>query len=96
MKSPDVICLSSDDETIFERNQRLIEEHRVREDHRITQDHFSHVLEEIEEGKRKFLHIATHPEPSDIPREIPLDPSLSVTVAFEPTDLKFNIVSQES
>ena len=96
MKSPDVICLSSDDENVFDRNQRLIEEHRVREDQQNTRDHFSCILEEVKEGKRKFLRIAALPESSDIPRAIPLDTSLSVTVAFEPSDLKFDIMSQQS
>lgn len=96
MKSPDVVYLSSDDETIFEPNQTLIVEHRVCEDQRATRDHFSRVLEEVKEGNRKFLRIAALPEPSNIPRAVPLDKSLSITVAFKPSNLKFNIMSQES
>ena len=76
MKSPDVICLSSNDENVFERNQRLIQEYRVREDQRNTRDHFCRILEEVKKGKHKFLRIAALPESSDIPRAIPLDSSL--------------------
>ena len=96
MTSPEVVCLSSDDEPIFERNQRLIEEHREREDRQNIQDHLSRVLDEVKEGKRKGLCIYAHPEPSSIPRVVPLDRSLAVTVAYEPEDLHFNIMSQES
>ena len=96
MKSPEVICLSSDDEPIFDRNQRLIQEHRIREEQQDTRDHFSRVLEEVKEGKRKYLRVAAFPETSDIPRAIPLDPCLSVSVAYEPSDLKFYIISQHS
>ena len=95
MTSPEVVYLSSDDEPIFERNQRLIEEHREREDRQSIQDHLSRVIEEVKECKRKFLSIAAHPEPSSIPRAVPLDRSLAVTVAYEPEELQFFIMSQE-
>lgn len=96
MTSPEVVCLSSNDEPIFERNQRLIKEHRECEDRQNIQDHLSRVQDELKEGKRKFLRIVAHPEPSNIPRADPLDRSLAVIVAYEPKDLHFNIVSQES
>ena len=75
---------------------RLIKEHRELEDRRQIQDHLTHVLDEVKEGKRKFLRTAAFPELSSIPRAIPLDQSLSVSIAYEPGDLKFNIISQES
>ena len=50
------------------------------------QDHLSRVLEEVNEGKRRFLNIVAFPEPSNIPVAIPLEPSLTVTVAYEPGD----------
>ena len=80
----------------FYHNQRLIKEHREREDRQNVQEHLSRVLEEVKEGKRKFFNVAAHPEFSAIPREIPLDKSLAVTVAYKPKDLHFNIMSQES
>ena len=66
MTSPEVVYLSSDDEPIFERNQRLIEEHREREGWQNIQDHLSKVLDEVKEGKRKLLRIAAHPKLSNI------------------------------
>lgn len=92
----EVICLSSEEETPFEHNQRLLREHHAEEDRRRVQDHLSRVLEEVKEGKRKTLRIAARPDPSRIPIAIPLASSLEVTVAYEPGDLKFNIMSQES
>ena len=71
MSSLEGFCLSSDDEPIFERNQRLIEEHREREDRQNIQDHLSIVLDEVNEGKCKFLRIAAYPEPFNIPRAVP-------------------------
>ena len=80
----------------FYRNQRLIQEHRIREEQQNTRDHFSRVLDEVKEGKRKFLRVSTLPEASCIPRAIPLNPCLSVSLAFQPSDLKFNIMSEHS
>lgn len=77
----EVYYISSDDEPVFERNQRLIREHREQEDRQQIKDHLSRVLEEVKEGNRKFLCTAAFPEPSSIPRAIPINPSLSVTVA---------------
>ena len=71
MDSLEVVCLSSDDETPFDRNQRLIQEHHAEEDRRRVQDHLSRVLEEVKEGKRKTLRIAALPEPSNIPIATP-------------------------
>ena len=96
MDSSEVICLSSDEETPFERNQRLLKEHHEQEDRRQVQDHLSRVLEEVKEGKRKFLRTAAFPEPSNIPLAIPVDKTLAVSVAYEPGSLKFNIMSQQS
>ena len=95
MDPSDVICLS-DDESPFDRNQRLIKEHHEEEDRRRVQDHLSWVLEEVIEGKRKTIRIAARPEFLNIPIATPLDPSLEVTVPFEPGEPKFNIMSQES
>ena len=97
MKSSKVIyCSSSDDEPVFNCNQRLIQEHRIREDQQLTRDHFSRVLEEVKEGKRKYLRVAALPESLSIPRALPIDHSLSVTIAYEPANLKFKIMSQHS
>ena len=96
MKSPKVIYLSSDDEPIFYRNQRLIQEHRIREEQRDTIDHFARIIEEVKEGKRKFVRVAALPEASSVPGAIPIDPSFSVFVAYKPSDLRFNIMSQHS
>ena len=93
MESPGAICLSSDDEPVFDRNQRLIQEHRIREEQQDIKDHFSRVLNEVKEGKHKYLRVAALPESSSIPKAISLDPSLSVSVAFEPSDLKYSIMS---
>ena len=96
MDSSEIAYLSSDDESPFDRNQRLLKEHHEEEDRRQLQSHLSRVLEEVKEGKRKTLRIAARPEPSCIPIAIPLALSLGVTVAYKPGDLKFNIMSQES
>lgn len=61
MDSSEVICLSFDEETPFERNQRLLKEHHEQEDHRQVQDHLSRVLEEVKERKRKFLRTTAFP-----------------------------------
>ena len=84
------------DEPVFERNQILIREHHEQEDRRQVQDHLTLVLNEVKEGKRKFLRTAAFPELSSIPREIPLDQSLSVSITYEPGDSTFNIMSQGS
>ena len=84
MDSYEVVYLSSNEETPFERNQRLVQEHHAEENRRLVQSHLSRVLQEVKEGKRKNLRIAAFPESSNIPVAIPLDPSLSVTVAFKP------------
>lgn len=96
MKSLDVICLSSDDEPTFYRNRRLIHEHRIREGQQDTRNHFTRVLEEVKEGKRKYLRVAALPENSSIPMVVPLDPHLSFSIAYKPFDLRFNIMSQHS
>ena len=91
-----VFYLYSDDESPFDRNQRFIKEHHEEEDRRRVQNHLSCVLEEVKEGKRETLRIATRLEPSNIPIAIPFGPSLRVTIAFQPGDFQFNIMSQES
>ena len=96
MDPSELYYISSDDEPIFERNQRLIKEYHEQEDRRQVQDHLTRVLDEVKEGKRKTLRTAAFPEPSDIPIAIPLDRTLAVSVAFEPGDLVFNIMSQGS
>ena len=93
MDPSEIVYLSSDDESPFDRNQRLLKEHHGEEDRRRIQSHLSRVLEEVKEGKRKTLRFAARPEPSNIPIAIPLDSSLGVIVAFEPEDLIFNIMS---
>lgn len=95
MDPSDVIYLS-DAESPFDLNQQLIKEHQEEEDRRRVQNHLTRVLEEVKEGKQKTMRIAAHSEPSNIPIAIPLGPSLSVTIAFEPGDFQFNIMSQES
>ena len=92
MDSSEIVYLSSDEETPFERNQRLIQEHHAEEDRRQVQRHLSRVLEEVKEGKRHTLCIAARPEPSSIPIAIPLALPVEVTVAYKPGDLKFNII----
>ena len=96
MDTCDIVNLSSDEETPFERNQRLLHEHHAEEDRRQVQSHLSRVLEEVKEGKRHTLRIAARPEPSRIPIAIPLALPLVVTIAYKPGELKFNIMSQES
>ena len=71
MDSSEVVYLSSDDESPFERNQWLLKEHHEEEDRRQVQDHLTRVLEEVKEGKRKTLRIAAHPELSSIPLLFP-------------------------
>lgn len=73
--------LCSDDESIFDRNQRLLREYYKHEDRRHIQDNLSCVLDEKKEGKRKFLCIAAFPNPCNLSRAVPLDNSLTVTVA---------------
>ena len=96
MDSYEVVYLCSDEETPFERNQRLLYEDHAEEDRRQVQSHLSRVLEEVKEGKRHTLRIAARPEPSRIPIAVPLAIPLEVTVAYKPGELKFNIMSQES
>ena len=62
-----VIYLSSDNKPVFDRNQRLLREQNEQEERHHNQQHLSRVLEEVKEGKRKFLRIAAFTEPSDIP-----------------------------
>ena len=71
MDSSEIVYLSSDEETPFECNQKLIQEHHAEEDRRQVQRHLSRVLQEVKEGKRKILRIAAFPEPSDIPIATP-------------------------
>lgn len=96
MDPSDVYYMSSDDETVFDRYQRLLREHHKREDRQNIQYHLSRVLNEVKEVKCKFLRTAAFLESSSIPRAIPIERTLQVTVAYEPADLKFNIMSQES
>ena len=96
MDSYDVVCLSSDDESPFDRNQRLLKEYHEEEDRRRVQRHLTRVLEEVKEGKRHTLRIVDRHEPSRIPIAIPLALPLEVTIAYKPGELKFNIMSQES
>ena len=67
MDSSEIVYLSSDEETPFERNQRLLQEHHDEEDRRQVQRHLSRVLSEVKEGKRHTLRIAARPELSRIP-----------------------------
>lgn len=90
------VAYFSDDDPVFEHNQWLIREHCEQEDCHQIKDHLTRVLDEVKEGKRKFLRTAAFPEPSNIPVAIPFDRALTVTVAYEPGDLKFNIMSQQS
>ena len=96
MDSYDVVYLSFDDESPFDRNQRLLKEYHEEEDRRRVQSHLTRVLDEVKEGKCHTLRIAARPEPSNIPIAIPLALPLEVTIAYKPGDLKFNIMSQES
>ena len=96
MDSYDVVYLSSDDESPFDRNQRLLKEFHEEEDRRRVQSHLTRVLDEVKEGKRHTLRIAARPELSKIPIAIPLALPLEVTVAYKPGELRFNIMSHES
>ena len=96
MASYDAVCISSDDESPFYRNQRLLKEYHEEEDRRRVQSYLSRVLNEVIEGKRHTLRIAARPEPSKIPIAIPLTLPLEVTVAYKPSELKFNVMSQGS
>ena len=84
MESYEVVYLSSDEETPFERNQRLVQEHHADEDRRQVQSHLSRVLQEVKEGKRKTLRIAALPEPSCIPIAVPIASYLEVSIAYKP------------
>ena len=95
MESYDVVYLSSNEETPFDRNQRLVREHHAKEDRRQVQCNLPRVLQEVKEGKRKTLRIAAFPEPSSIPIAVLLASSLEVSIAYKPGELKFNIMSQE-
>lgn len=92
MDSYDVVY--SDDESPFDRNQRILREYHEEEARRQVQSHLTRVLDEVKEGKRKTLRIDALPEPSNIPLAIPIDPSLEVSIAYKPGELKFNIMSQ--
>ena len=48
---PSAVIYLSDDESPFDRNQRLIKEYHEEEDCRRVQNHLSRVLEEVIEGK---------------------------------------------
>lgn len=97
MTSPEIIyCSFSDEEPVFVRNQRLIQEHRIPEEQQDVRDNFSRVIDGVVEGKRKFLKVAAFPDTYNIPREVPSDPSLSLSVAYEPSELKFIIMSEHS
>lgn len=96
MNPSDVFYLSSDDEPVFDRNERLLREHHEREDRYQIQSHLSRVLEEVKEGKRKFLRTSAFPETSSIPIVIPLYKTLTIIVAYELGDLTFHIMYQES
>lgn len=54
------------------------------------------VLEEVKEGKIKFLRTVAIFELSKIPRAVHLRQSLTVSVTYKPSDLKFIIMSQGS
>ena len=47
MDSYDVVYLSSDDESPFDRNQRLLKEYHEEEDRRQVQSHLTRVLDEV-------------------------------------------------
>ena len=96
MASYDAVCISSDDESPFDRNQRLLKEYHEEEDRRRIQSHLSRVLSKVIEGKRHTFRIAARPELSKIPIAIPLASPLEVTVAYKPGDFKFNVMSQGS
>ena len=61
MDPSEVVYLSSDDEPIFERNQRLIKEHHEQEHRRQVWGLLTRVLNEVKECKRKFLQTAAFP-----------------------------------
>ena len=94
MDSYDVVY--SDDESPFDRNQRILREYHEEEDRRRVQSHLTRVLDEVKEGKRKTLRIAALHEPSNIPLAVPIDPSLIVSIAYKPGELTFNIMSQDN
>lgn len=47
MDPSEVVYLSFDDESPFDRNQRLIKEHHEEEDRQRVQNHLTCVLEEV-------------------------------------------------
>lgn len=61
MDPSEVVYLSSDDESPFDRNQRLIKEHHEEEDRRRIQSHLTRVREEVKEGKQKTLRTHGYP-----------------------------------
>ena len=96
MDSPDIVYLSSDDESPFERNQRILKEYHEEEDRRRVQSYLTRALDEVKEGKRHTLRFAARIEPSEIPIAVPLALPLEVTIAYKPGDLKFKIMSEEN
>lgn len=96
MDPSEIICLSSNDEHHFDQNQRRLKDFYKQEDRNNFQNHLKRILDEVNEGKRKFLQTVALPDISNIPITLPLDKSLTVTIAISPGDLQFTIMSQGS
>ena len=83
-------------ESPFTQNQRLIREQELRCEQEDTRAHFRRQIDEVEERKRKKIRVGIYPDPDPEPRPIPLDPTLKVTVAFKPGELKFSLMEDPS
>uniref|UniRef100_A0A803QR80 Uncharacterized protein n=1 Tax=Cannabis sativa TaxID=3483 RepID=A0A803QR80_CANSA len=82
-------------QTKLEINDGRIRDYLIKSNQEETANHYSRFLQEIPEGKHRFLRDAAWPEPlclSSIPLARPMF-SPNVTVAFEPGDLEFEIIS---
>lgn len=82
MGSPEVVCLSSDEEPVFARNQLRIKERQIKEEQYETRAHFGRLIDEVAEKTRKFLQTTAEPEDSKIPLAHPLDKSLFFFIAI--------------
>uniref|UniRef100_A0A803PRG1 Uncharacterized protein n=1 Tax=Cannabis sativa TaxID=3483 RepID=A0A803PRG1_CANSA len=85
-------------QTILELNDEKIRDHLVKFSQDETSSLYRRFLQEIIEGRRRYLQEASWPEPSsliDIPLARPMFLPL-VTVTLSPGDLDFEIIAQKA
>ena len=83
-------------ESVFARNQRRIREFELAREQEDIRAHYRRQIDEVIERKRRVLREAVYPESSSGPRPIPLDPALTVTVAYSPGELQFSLMAEPS